>query len=743
MNKTLLIIGAGMMQIPAIRTAQEMGLTTVVTDYNPEALGMKLADYAIVMSTRDLEGTIREARTFHRRHGIDGVITVGTDASMTVAAVAQALGLAGIKFEAAEMATNKIKMRQRFRQEDVPSPDFRGVWTLDEAREAFHQLGYPSVIKPSDNMGARGVMRIGGPHEIEEAFRHAKSCSTSGEVIIEQFMDGPELSIDALIWNGEVILWAVADRIIKYPPYFIETGHTFPSALPPELQAEACRVMAQGIAALELTHGAAKGDLKLTAQGAKIGELAARLSGGFMSGWTYPLATGIDIIKGAIEIALGRQPSFPKPGHRVALERALIPPPGHILALEGLDEARQLPGVNDIIIAYREGDVFPTPRSNLDKLGHVIVSAGTRLEAERIAKKALDTIRVEIGPPLVDSLKEIYARARLKLGTACRACEPCDGDWCRGQVPGMGGVGENRAFRANLRALRRWQIATRTIHRVREPDTRCACLGATLDLPVIAAPITGVQTNMGGGLTEEAYIQAVVNGCRNARTLACVGDRATPGKYRINLAAIKAAGGAGIAIFKPLQDQGLLRQRLREAEQAGAAAVGIDIDSVPLVTLQRSPDPVAPLSATELKALIASVPLPFILKGILTVADARAAVRAGAAAIMVSNHGGRVLDSLPGAAAALPGIVRAVKGKTVIIADGGVRSGEDVFKYLALGADLVTIGRPLAIAAIGAGEGGVSFLLGQLQRELRGAMLMTGCATIAAIKPAHLRPASA
>ena len=267
---------------------------------------MKDADIPIVMSTRDIQGSVRVAKRQNEITPISGVLTVGTDASMTVAAVANALNLPGIKFDDAEAATNKIKMRMRFKEFDVPSPAFLPVWSLADAKKACKILGFPLVMKPSDNMGARGVIRINNASEIADAFKFAKSASPSGELIIEQFMEGPELSIDAIIFNNEITITGVADRIIEYPPHFIETGHNMPSALPPDVLRQACDVMKQGIRALGLTTGAAKGDIKVTKNGAMIGELAARLSGGFMSAYTYPLSSGVDLMKAMVEVAVAR-----------------------------------------------------------------------------------------------------------------------------------------------------------------------------------------------------------------------------------------------------------------------------------------------------------------------------------------------------------------------------------------------------------------------------------------------------
>ena len=187
------------------------------------------------------------------------------------------------------------------------------------------------------------------------------------------------------------------------------------------------------------------------------------------------------------------------------------------------------------------------------------------------------------------------------------------------------------------------------------------------------------------------------------------------------LAAIKAQGGHGIPVVKP-RGQEAVRERLAQAEAAGAVAVGMDVDGAGLITMALKGQPVSPKTADELAECIGATKLPFIVKGIMTPEEAEIAVAAGAAAIVVSNHGGRVLDHTPGAAEVLPAIARAVKGRTVILADGGVRSGADVLKYLALGADAVLIGRPLVVGAFGGGAEGVALLLNKLQSELISAM---------------------
>ena len=201
-SKYLLIIGGGIFQVPAIKAAKSMGLKVVVTDYNREAEGMLMADYPIEVSTRNINLTVNAAKQFHESCPLDGVMTVGTDASQTVAAVANALNLPGIPFEVAERSTDKIKMRRRLHKMGVAVPNFRPVWTMEDLENAVKEMPLPLVIKPCDNMGARGVKLISERHEASLAFREAKEASISGKLVVEEYMDGPELSLDALIFNG-------------------------------------------------------------------------------------------------------------------------------------------------------------------------------------------------------------------------------------------------------------------------------------------------------------------------------------------------------------------------------------------------------------------------------------------------------------------------------------------------------------------------------------------------------------
>ena len=336
-------------------------------------------------------------------------------------------------------------------------------------------------------------------------------------------------------------------------------------------------------------------------------------------------------------------------------------------------------------------------------------------------------------------IKTIRDNAREKLKGYCRVCPRCDGSACRGEVPGMGGAGTGSAFIANIAALDANCFNMRTIHGVKKPDTAVTLFGAKLSFPVMAAPMTGISYNCGGAISEKDFINAVIAGSCDAGTLGMSGDGADPAMYGDGIDAIMTNGGKGIPIIKP-RAQSEIKKLLKIAEDAGAPAVGMDIDGAGLVTMALKGQPVSPKSTDELSEIVASTKLPFILKGVMTTDETELAIRAGVKAIVVSNHGGRVFDFTPGAADVLPDIADIAKGKITILADGGVRTGLDVLKYLALGADAVLVGRPLVTGVFGGGREGTALILDRIRNELSQAMLLTGCADIKSISPDILYP---
>lgn len=335
------------------------------------------------------------------------------------------------------------------------------------------------------------------------------------------------------------------------------------------------------------------------------------------------------------------------------------------------------------------------------------------------------------------TMKDVRDSARKKLGDSCKVCRICDGRACRGQVPGMGGLGSGQTFMNNVESLARVRFNMRLIHDVAEPDTTVRILGRELSLPVLGAPIGGVSFNMAGCIPEEDYVAAKMRGCAEFGTLCGSGDGVPDFIYQAGFKAITELGGQGIPFIKPWEDDELFA-KMDQARETGATIMGMDIDAAGLITLKLMGRPVSPKSPKKLAEIIKRWGSAFILKGVMTPDEAKLALDAGAAAIVVSNHGGRVMDHAPSAAEVLPVIAKEVKGKLDILADGGVRTGHDVLKMLALGADAVMVGRPFSVASVGGGKEGVLALLGQFMGELKQAMVLTGTAKASQVDPGIL-----
>ncbi len=326
-------------------------------------------------------------------------------------------------------------------------------------------------------------------------------------------------------------------------------------------------------------------------------------------------------------------------------------------------------------------------------------------------------------------LKEILAAARETMKGFCTICKECNGAGiCNGSVPGMGGAGTGEGFKNQFRQLKKIKLIPRALHNVIKPVTEYKIFGETLSFPCMVAPMTGMKYNCGGHITDGEFCMDAVKGSVNVGTLAMIGDGADPQLYLDGLEAIKKVGGKGIAIIKPRTNEEIIK-RIKLAEEAGCVAVGIDIDGAGLATMALYNQPVFPKTKEEIRELVASTKLPFIVKGIMSVEEAKICVEVGVAAIVVSNHGGRCLPDTVSAPEVLPEIVKAVKNKIIIMADGNVREGVDMFKYIALGADCVLVGRPILWGAFGGRQEGVEKILTTIKSQYSQAMLLTGCQT--------------
>lgn len=335
---------------------------------------------------------------------------------------------------------------------------------------------------------------------------------------------------------------------------------------------------------------------------------------------------------------------------------------------------------------------------------------------------------------------ELAAAARGNIGPYCKACPVCDGRGCRNTVPGPGAKGTGTVAIRNYAAWQDVLVNMDTLHAPFEADTACTVLGRELSLPVMIGPVGDVQRHYGKKYNTVGYNECVLRAAEREGTLAWTGDGLDARIMADSCDLISKLDGAGVVTVKPW-DANTLDAKLAQALAARPAAVAMDIDAAGLPFLKGQNPPAGAKDEGQVAEVVAACHeegIPFVLKGVMTPAAAERAARAGADGIVVSNHGGRVLDGVPATALVLPGIADAVGDDLEVLVDGGVRSGLDVFRALALGAKACLVCRPFVVAAFGDGADGVSALLCQLKGELADAMEMCGAATVADIDASML-----
>lgn len=326
--------------------------------------------------------------------------------------------------------------------------------------------------------------------------------------------------------------------------------------------------------------------------------------------------------------------------------------------------------------------------------------------------------------------QEILEQARTCIGSYCRACPVCNGRACRNQIPGPGAKGAGDTAVRNYDKWQEIRVNMDTLCANEPVDTGLALFGKRFRYPFFAGPVGAVNLHYGDRYDDESYNQVLVSACAEAGIAAFTGDGTNPAVIEGAAAAIQKAGGLGIPTVKPWNLE-TVREKLVRVKEAGAFAVAMDVDAAGLPFLKNMTPPAGRKTAAELKEIVDFCgEIPFIVKGIMTVKGALKAKEAGAAAIVVSNHGGRVLDQCPSTAEVLEEIAEAVNGSMKIFVDGGIRSGTDVFKALALGADAVIIARPFVTAVYGGGAEGVKTYADKIGAELADAMSMCGAASL-------------
>ena len=407
----VLIIGGGIFQVPLIKEAVKNGIFAVVMDRDEHAPGMEVANDKIIQDIAHPEKAAEKAMLYHLKRKIDAVLTVGSDFTHTINKIKVALHLKALSQEMSLMFNHKFLLRKFLRKKKFPQPRFLLIEKVGDFKKVLQELRFPIVLKPVDSMGARGVMKLAKTKSIDEelgrAYSEALRYSRIKQVIAEELILGEEFSIDALIYNKKIYLQGIADRIIEFPPYFVETGHIIPSLKKKSVVDKIKKKFVEVIESFGLDYGAVKGDVFYTPTGeVVVGEVANRLSGGFMSTHTYPLSSGVNLMKAILEVNLGIKPSgLAEKKQRQVMEKAILLNEGEakfskvvIKKISGVEKIEKLTGVENVLFYVTIGEAVERPRNNLMKVGSIIVSGGSMEEIRATVRKIVRSLKINDKP---------------------------------------------------------------------------------------------------------------------------------------------------------------------------------------------------------------------------------------------------------------------------------------------------------------------------------------------------------
>lgn len=397
MSKKLMILGASILQLPAIEKAKDMGLNVIAVDMNPEAVGFKMPGIQTeIISTIDVKAIVEAAK----KHRIDGIMTLATDMPMrSVAAVAREMHLVGIDEETALKATNKAEMRKALKISGVPIPMFFKVSNEEEYFEAVKQFNTPFIVKPADSSGSRGIFEvidITNQELIKKAYTYCRPFSKVGDVVVEEYMNGPEVSVETLAIDGECHVIQITDKLTTGAPHYVEMGHSQPTKHSREIAEKIAEVAKAANRAIGIKNGPSHTEIIVTEDGPKIVEIGARLGGDNITTHLVPLSTGVDMVECCIKIALGEKPDIEPKWSKGSAIRYFKQQPGIVKSIEGLSEAEKMKGIQQISVVHGIGEAVTEISSSGARMGFVIAQDNDREHAIEDCLKALEKIQVTI-----------------------------------------------------------------------------------------------------------------------------------------------------------------------------------------------------------------------------------------------------------------------------------------------------------------------------------------------------------
>ena len=398
--KKLLIVGAGIDQVPAIQKAKELGHEIHAVDFNPEAPGFAFTDRHAVISTTDIDGVAGYCQS----NKIDGLFTVSAEKSVrTVAAVGALLGLPTISTETALAATDKGTMRQYMRDYGLAVPGSLKTESLSEALKYAETLQNFFVIKPSDSSGQRGVKLMKSMEDFEKFFSKAQAYSSDRAVMIEEFIPGPEINITAIMHRGTPELVSISDRVTKRDGSFgVAIEHLYPTCLSQTDDESVIQLAFDSMRAIKMTDGIAYPQIIMSPSGPQLVEVAARIPGGNMREMAL-YQSGIDLNEVAIRQALDEDFVLSElqsaPAHEAVMikfiTRESIPAEIQVIkAIRGLEEIPKIPNIKEFYLRLSEGDQIPPLENGLGRFGAVMGVGSSRAEVQQLTNHAIDQLQI-------------------------------------------------------------------------------------------------------------------------------------------------------------------------------------------------------------------------------------------------------------------------------------------------------------------------------------------------------------
>ncbi|MFH1995818.1 MAG: ATP-grasp domain-containing protein [Candidatus Omnitrophota bacterium] len=403
MNKRLLIIGAGIEQVPAYKLAKKMGLRVVGTDINPGAPAFKFTDDHLIASTRDVRETLNAVLKYNVKKRISGVMTIANDVPLTVASVASKINVPGISVASARLASNKILMKKRFVKHCIPTPRYFALRTEAELRRHIRNIGYPAILKPGDGRGARGVLLLDKKIDLSWAWDYSVRHSDSGVLILEKFVKGPQLSVEGIFVDKKYLPVAFADRnysnLKQTKPYIVENGGVIPSRCTGAVLAKTSRVIERAALSLGISWGTVKADIVLSKRGPQILELAARLSGNYLATHHIPMAYGVDIVSAAIRLSLGEKiyvSDLKKKPKKYLGVRYFFPPIGKIVKISGVGRVKKKKYVRTFLLYKKPGDYQDKITHHVKRAGTIMCEGVTYRSAKKRVEHAVKQIKFNV-----------------------------------------------------------------------------------------------------------------------------------------------------------------------------------------------------------------------------------------------------------------------------------------------------------------------------------------------------------